>query len=164
MNKKKITHLEILFAFIIVIAIILVNLIGTTTISDDSVNVNEDGFPTTDKTFDDFKAPGTRFGIMTGTDWGMEVAKRYPEAEIFQYATAHIGSTTISFGRYSYLQLGYCPSYCLSCIMKGHRSGLCGSWIFTSVGQSASQSSFAAFVLRRLNLSVRVIPSRLNRQ
>ncbi len=38
MNKKKITHLEILFALIIVIAIILMNLIGTTTISDDSVN------------------------------------------------------------------------------------------------------------------------------
>ena len=43
MNKKKTTtYLEILFAVIIVIAIILANLIGTTTISDDSVNVNEE--------------------------------------------------------------------------------------------------------------------------
>lgn len=99
MNKKKITHLEILFALIIVIAIILMNLIGTTTISDDSVNVNEDGFPTTDKTFEDFKAPGTRFGIMTGTDWGMEVAKRYPEAEIFQYATAADIYTALDTGK-----------------------------------------------------------------
>ncbi len=71
MNKKKITHLEILFALIIVIAIILVNLIGTTTISDDSVNVNEEGFPTTEKTFDDFNAPGTKFAIITGIDWGI---------------------------------------------------------------------------------------------
>jgi hypothetical protein len=99
MNKKKITHLEILFALIIVIAIILMNLIGTTTISDDSVNVNEDGFPTTDKTFEDFKAPGTRLGIMAGTDWGMEVAKRYPEAEIFQYATAADIYTALDTGK-----------------------------------------------------------------
>lgn len=74
--------MEALLAAAIVLVLLLVQVVGTTTVTDESAALDEEGYPVTDKTFDDFLEPGTRFGILTGTDWAMDVEKRYPEARI----------------------------------------------------------------------------------
>lgn len=76
---------EALLVAAIVLVLLLFQVVGTTTVTDDSAALDEEGYPVTDKTFDDFLEPGTRFGILTGTDWAMDVEKRYPEARIDAY-------------------------------------------------------------------------------
>ena len=83
--RQKTNTAEALLAAAIVLALLLFQVVGTTTVTDDSLALDENGYPMTDKTFDDFLEPGTRFGILTGTDWAQDVTKRYPEAEVLSY-------------------------------------------------------------------------------
>ncbi|MCR4657168.1 MAG: transporter substrate-binding domain-containing protein [Lachnospiraceae bacterium] len=99
MKKNKTALLEALLAFVIMILLFLPQVIGKTTVSDSTVDVNEEGYPVTELTFDDFKAPGTRFGVMTGTDWTFELIKRYPEAEILQFANVADIYTAVDTGK-----------------------------------------------------------------
>ena len=66
--KKKISMLEWLLVGVIAVVLLMTQLIGTTTVSDEWDRVDENGYPVTDKTFEDFSAPGTKFGVLTGTD------------------------------------------------------------------------------------------------
>ena len=89
MKKFKQNHLALeraLFAAIVIV-LLLFNLVGTTEIRDATVNVDEDGYPLTDKTFDDFAAPGTRFAVITGSDWGNELMARYKDAVVLSFDT-----------------------------------------------------------------------------
>lgn len=88
MNAKRKIYIDVIFITALILAVLLPNIIGTTTITDDSANVTEEGYAVTEKTFDDFSAKGTKIAIMTGTDWGQEVIKRYPESEIVQLNNA----------------------------------------------------------------------------
>jgi His/Glu/Gln/Arg/opine family amino acid ABC transporter permease subunit len=79
--------MEALLAAAIVLALLLSQLVGTTTVTDEAVALDENGYPMTDKTFDDFLEPGTRFGVLTGSDWTDDLYERYPDAEISFYNT-----------------------------------------------------------------------------
>ena len=68
-NNPEAKH-ELIILAGIVILLILSGLVGTTTVTDDSLNVDSNGYPVTDKTFEDFEASGTKFAILTGTEWG----------------------------------------------------------------------------------------------
>ena len=83
--KVKTSTVEAILAVLIILLLVLSQLVGTTTVSERGVD--ENGYPVTDKTFDDFKQPGTRFAVLTGTDWAFEVMKRYPDAEILSFDT-----------------------------------------------------------------------------
>ncbi len=91
--------MEVLIALVIVILLFLPQIIGTTTVSDSAVGVNEEGYPVTELTFDDFRAPGTKFAVMTGSDWGYEIIKSYPEAEILQFSNAADIYTAVDAGK-----------------------------------------------------------------
>lgn len=98
MKQKKITYYEILLAVIIIALILMSQLIGTTTVADDSEGVDEDGLPVTSKTLEDLEAPGTRFGIMTLQEWEMEVRNRFPESEIRLYNSMANSFTALDAG------------------------------------------------------------------
>ena len=98
MKQKKITFYEILLAVIIIALILMSQLIGTTTVADDSEGVDEDGLPVTSKTLEDLEAPGTRFGIMTLQEWEMEVRNRFPESEIRLYNSMANSFTALDAG------------------------------------------------------------------
>ncbi len=85
MNKKKGTVCcEIILALILITLLLLPQCIGTASVMDPSC-IDEEGHPITDKTFEDLSAPGTRFGYVTGNDWGIELAKHYPDGDFQQF-------------------------------------------------------------------------------
>lgn len=65
--------------------LLLPQLVGTTTVTDERANVNENGCPVTTETLADLEAPGTKFGTLTNHEWEMELQKRFPEGEIRHY-------------------------------------------------------------------------------
>ena len=69
MKKKSGVFYEILLALVIVALILLPQLVGTTTVTDDSAGVDEKGCPVTSMTLENLEAPGTRFGTMTVLEW-----------------------------------------------------------------------------------------------
>ena len=83
--KKKISMLEWLLVGVIAVVLLMTQLIGTTTVSDEGDRVDENGYPVTDKTFEDFSAPGTKFGVLTGTDWSFDLMARYPQGEVLAF-------------------------------------------------------------------------------
>ncbi len=85
MKRKPEAFYEILLAVIIIAVILLPQLIGTTTVTDESVNVDENGCPVTSVTLADLEAPGTRFGTLTIHEWETELLKRFPDGEIRHY-------------------------------------------------------------------------------
>ena len=99
MNQKNMTRLEVFLALLIVLLILAPQLVGTTTVNDEASGLDEHGYPIADKTFDDFNAPGTRFGILTGTDWAMEVSQRYPQAEVYPYNSIADVYTALDAGK-----------------------------------------------------------------
>ena len=76
---------EILLAVIIAAVLILPQLIGTTTVTDEKANVDENGWPVTTITLGDLEKPGTRFGTLGMPEWETAIRKRFPEGEILQY-------------------------------------------------------------------------------
>ena len=76
---------EIIIIIAIVLAIILPQIVGTTYVSDSTAAVGDDGYISTDKTFEDFEGEGTKIGILTGTYWADAVMERYPQAEVLYY-------------------------------------------------------------------------------
>ncbi len=76
---------EIIIIIAIVLAIILPQIVGTTYVSDSNAPVGDDGYISTDKTFEDFAEPGCKIGILTGTYWADAVMERYPQAEVLYY-------------------------------------------------------------------------------
>ena len=85
MKKRTGIKYEILLAVIIVVLILLPQLIGTTTITDESAGLDENGYPTTEKTLADLEAPGTKFGTTTIHEWMDALQKRFPEGEVLNY-------------------------------------------------------------------------------
>ena len=85
MKKKSGIKYELLLAMIIIALILLPQLIGTTTITDESAGLDENGCPTTSKTIADLEAPGTRFGSTTIHEWVVEIQNRFPEGEVREY-------------------------------------------------------------------------------
>ena len=85
MKKKPKVKYELLLAVIIIALILLPQLIGTTTITDESAGLNEDGCPTTAKTLADMEAPGTRFGSPTIHEWIDALQDRFPKGEVLNY-------------------------------------------------------------------------------
>ena len=77
--------LEWLLVGVIAVVLLMTQLIGTTTVSDEGDRVDENGYPVTDKTFEDFSAPGTKFGVLTGTDWSFDLMARYPQGEVLAF-------------------------------------------------------------------------------
>ena len=87
MKKKGNGIYEILLAVIIILLILLPQLIGTQTVTDETAGVNEDGFPVTELTLEDLEAPGTTFGSPTIDEWIKELEKRFPEGKVRNYTT-----------------------------------------------------------------------------
>ena len=85
-KKKGIVRYEIVLALVIIAVILLTQTIGTTSVIDPS-SVDENGHPITDKTFEDLAEPGTRFGIITGNELGIQLMKYYPDGEFQMFNT-----------------------------------------------------------------------------
>lgn len=98
-EKNATAQLEVLLALIIALLLFLPQIIGKTTVTDLSIDVNEEGYPVTERTFEDFEAPGTRFAVMAGSDWAYEIIKKYPQAEILQLASAADIFTAVDAGK-----------------------------------------------------------------
>ena len=75
--KKNLAFYEIILAVILITLILLPQLVGTTTVADNTEGVDENGCPQTSLTLEDLEAPGTRFGIMNIHEWEMEIKKRF---------------------------------------------------------------------------------------
>ena len=85
MKRKPEAFYEILLAVIIIAILLLPQLIGTTTVTDESANVDENGCPVTSENLADLEAPGKIFGTLTFHEWEMELQKRFPTGEIRHY-------------------------------------------------------------------------------
>lgn len=81
MKKKTTIKYEIILGIIIILCILLPQLNGTTTVNDVSSEAGKDEYPVPAKSFKDLEAPGTRFGVLTGTDWNLEILKRFPSTD-----------------------------------------------------------------------------------
>ena len=99
MKKRSDSGLEWIMLCALLIVLILFQTVGTTTVSDPTAHVDENGYPVTDKTFEDFHGPGTRFAVLTGSDWGAEVEARYPEAEVLSFNTQADIYSAVDSGR-----------------------------------------------------------------
>ena len=87
-NRKNTAFYEVLLLLLILAAILLPQLIGTTMVTDDTAGVDENGLPIATKTFTDLEAPGTKFGTLTVREWELEIRKRFPEGEVQQFNTS----------------------------------------------------------------------------
>ena len=85
MKKNSDAIYEIILAVLIIALMLLPQLIGTTSVADETAGVDENGCPVTSKTLTDLEAPGTRFGTLTIHEWESEIWKRFPEGEIRHY-------------------------------------------------------------------------------
>lgn len=85
MKKNSDAIYEIILAVLIIALMLLPQLIGTTSVADETAGVDENGCPVTSKTLTDLEAPGTRFGTLTIHEWESEIRKRFPEGEIRHY-------------------------------------------------------------------------------
>ncbi len=85
MEKKNPVRYELFLAVIIIALIILPQLIGTTTVIDETKGFDENGYPVTSMTLKDLEAPGTKFGTLTIHEWVREIEKRFPEGKISHY-------------------------------------------------------------------------------
>ena len=85
--KKNLAFYEIILAVILIALILLPQLVGTTTVADNTEGVDENGCPQTSLTLEDLEAPGTRFGIMNIHEWEMEIKERFPNGKIYLYNT-----------------------------------------------------------------------------
>ena len=85
MRKRHIGAYEILLAVILIALIFLPQVIGTTTITDESAGLDENGLPTTEKTLADLEAPGMVFGSPTIDQWMDSLKKRFPNGKVRNY-------------------------------------------------------------------------------
>lgn len=85
MNRSKDAKYEWIILAGIIVLLIITQLVGKTTIGDQTANVDSEGYPLTDKTFDDFNVPGTRFAVLTGTEHAFDIEAKYPDAEILYF-------------------------------------------------------------------------------
>ena len=84
-KKKSNAGYELVLAAVIIILIMLTQLVGTTTVIDETKGVNEDGCPVTSRTLNDLEAPGTTFGTLTVPEWENGLKERFPEGELRYY-------------------------------------------------------------------------------
>ncbi len=73
MKKNSDAIYEIILAVLIIALMLLPQLIGTTSVADETAGVDENGCPVTSKTLTDLEAPGTRFGTLTIHEWESEI-------------------------------------------------------------------------------------------
>lgn len=85
MKHKSQALYELIMAALIIAVLLLPQFIGTARVHDTSAGINEDGLPVTSATLSDLERPGTRFGIMTVSEWEIEIQKRFPKGEILHY-------------------------------------------------------------------------------
>ena len=85
MKKNSGAVYEAILALLIIALIFLPQLIGTTTVIDDTAGVDENGCPVTVKTLADLEVPGTRFGTLIIQEWEKDIRNRFPEGEIVHY-------------------------------------------------------------------------------
>ena len=98
-NKKRNTRFEWPLLLLIIILILLTKIVGTTTVSDASATVDENGYPVTDKTLDDYDYPGVRIAMLTGAEVVYEIQQRYSEARLTYYDTQADIYNAISSGK-----------------------------------------------------------------
>jgi His/Glu/Gln/Arg/opine family amino acid ABC transporter permease subunit len=84
-TQRRHAYYELLIAIVIVAIVLIPQVVGTTTVSDPTKGLNEDGCPTTTKTLTDLEVAGTRFGTLTKKEWEDEILKRFPQGEIRHY-------------------------------------------------------------------------------
>ncbi|MBE6039648.1 MAG: ATP-binding cassette domain-containing protein [Clostridiales bacterium] len=85
MKQKYNAKYELILAVVIICLLMLTQLVGTTTVIDETKEVNEDGCPVTSKTLEDLEAPGTTFGTLTVPEWENGIKERFPEGELRHY-------------------------------------------------------------------------------
>ena len=86
MKKRSIAFYEVLLAVCICALIFISQLIGTTTVQDETSGVDENGLPVTSMTLEELEAPGTRIATIMLADFEEPLHKRFPEAEIVRYS------------------------------------------------------------------------------
>jgi hypothetical protein len=84
-TQRRHAYYELLIAIVIVAIVLIPQVVGTTTVSDPTKGLNEDGCPTTTKTLTDLEVAGTRFGTLTKKEWEDEILRRFPQGEIRHY-------------------------------------------------------------------------------
>ncbi len=119
MKKHKLLLYEIIIAIIIIALLLLSRILGTTMVYDSGSCLGEDGYPATNKTFDDLKAPGTRFGVVTGFDWNVPIMEKYPDGEYFQFNNMSDSFAALENGRID-VALGFTDE--IDAISKAHPS------------------------------------------
>lgn len=83
--KKNNARYELVLAIGIFCLILLTQLVGTTTVIDETKGINEDGCPVTSTTLDDLEAPGTTFATLSVPEWENGLKERFPEGELRYY-------------------------------------------------------------------------------
>ena len=87
MKQKNNARYELILAIAIIGLILLTQLVGTTTVIDETEGINEDGCPVASKTLEDLEAPGTTFATLSVPEWVDGIRERFPEGEIRYYNT-----------------------------------------------------------------------------
>ena len=85
MKRKNNARYELVLAIAIVCLILLTQLVGTTTVIDETKGINEDGCPVTSTTLDDLEAPGTAFATLSSPEWENGIKERFPDGELRYY-------------------------------------------------------------------------------
>ena len=85
MKKKSRAFYEALLALALFAVLLLSQLIGTTSVVDETKGVDADGLPVASVTLEDLEAPGTVFGVLTVKEWEDAILARYPGAVIRRY-------------------------------------------------------------------------------
>ena len=84
-GKNRNTYsVEIVLTVVIILCILIPKLFGTVDVTTPA-RLDQDGHPVTDVTFEDLAAPGTRFALLTGSDWALEIEKQYPDGVCSYY-------------------------------------------------------------------------------
>ncbi len=99
MGKKKTAKYELILLLFIIAGILLPQLVGTTTVTDTSAVLNGEGYPETGMKLEDLSAPGTRFGVLTGTDWAEGLKELCPEGEILQFRSVADSYSALEAGK-----------------------------------------------------------------
>ena len=99
MRKLSTGFYEIMIFILLLLCLLIPQLTGTAEIPDPSRSLDESGCPITHLTLEDLKKPGTRVGILTGNDWGLELMRIFPDGQFFQYNSLPDTYAAISSGQ-----------------------------------------------------------------
>lgn len=98
-NNNSVGRREFVIFCVILFILLAARLVGTTTVADDTAGTDENGYPVTDLTFDDFVGTAPRVAMLTGVSEKDEVMSRYPDAQISYYDTQADVYNAVAGGR-----------------------------------------------------------------